>query len=433
MTRLLFIILWMAVLIPGSTYAQIAVSNTNSASVLAQKLVGPGVYISNPSILCNGNQSGLFTVTSSNLGVDSGIVLTTGVAASVGLVNGVNGLQSAFANANQGTGGDADLTALAGTSTFDRCVLEFDLKADGDSIVFKYIFGSEEYPAFNCSNYNDVFGFFISGPGYPSPQNIALVPGTAIPVAINSVNNGVISAGGNLSNCTAMGSGSPFTGYYVDNTGGTSVTYDGFTQLFTARAGIQKCSTYHLKLAIADGFDHIFDSGVFLQAGSLQSNHVDLSIQTDSLSAGVPMVFEACDSAIVKIHRHLVQTSVTTDTVQLLISGTSTNGVDYPLIASTYIFSNSVSDTLRTIYIEPFNDLITEGTETLKLVLVDKCLTPVDSITIEINDPPKFTLTNNDTLICRGQSVSSNGVFDNGLVFSWSPTSGVANPNSFFT
>lgn len=433
MTRLLYLTLWIAVLIPGFSCAQIAVSNTNSASVLAQKLVGPGVYISNPSILCNGNQSGLFTVTSSNLGVDSGIVLTTGVAASVGLVNGVNGLQSAFANANQGTGGDADLTTLAGISTYDRCVLEFDLKADGDSIVFKYIFGSEEYPAFNCTNYNDVFGFFISGPGYPSPQNIALVPGTAIPVAINSVNNGVISAGGNLSNCTAMGSGSPFTGYYVDNTGGTSVTYDGFTQLFTARAGIQKCSTYHLKLAIADGFDHIFDSGVFLQAGSLQSNHVNLSVQLDSMGNGVPMVFEACDSAIVKIHRHLVQTSVTTDTVQLLISGTSTNGVDYPLIASTYIFSNSISDTLRTIYIEPFNDLITEGTETLKLVLVDKCLTPVDSLTIEIKDPPKFTLTNNDTLICRGQSVSSNGVYDNGLVFSWSPTTGVSNPTSFYT
>lgn len=412
--------------------AQISVTNNNTASVLAQKLVGPGVYISNPSIQCNANQSGLFTVTSSNLGVDSGILLTTGIGATVGLVNGVNGPQVNFASANQGSAGDADLTALAGIATYDRCVLEFDLKADGDSIIFKYIFGSEEYPAFNCTNYNDVFGFYISGPGYPSPQNIALIPGTAIPVAINSVNSGVISPGGSLSNCTAMGAGSPFTSYYVNNTGGTTVTYDGFTQLFTAKAGIQKCSTYHLKLAIADGFDHIFDSGVFLQAGSLRSNSVSLSALTDSMTAGIPTLFEGCDSAIVKIHRHLVQTTATTDTVNLLISGTATNGADFPAITTNYVFSNSLADTLRTIYIDPFNDLVTEGTETLKIVLLDKCNTHVDSITIQIKDPPKFTLYNNDTSICFGQTVTANGIYDNGLNFSWSPTAGVSNPTSFY-
>ena len=172
--------------------AQITVTNTNNANQLAQKLVGPGVIITNASTLCNQNQAGIFKVTTANLGIDSGIVLTTGLAATNVPNYGVNGTQINTATANQGTGGDADLTALAGVSTFDRCILEFDFTAKGDSIFFQYVFGSEEYPQYNCSNYNDVFGFFITGPGYPTPKNIALVPGTNIPVAINSVNSGML-------------------------------------------------------------------------------------------------------------------------------------------------------------------------------------------------------------------------------------------------
>ncbi|MBK8144125.1 MAG: choice-of-anchor L domain-containing protein [Bacteroidetes bacterium] len=206
--------------------AQIAVTNTNVANQLAQKLVGPGVILSNAAVQCNGNQSGIFVASNANLGIDSGIVLTTGLAATNPPNYGVNGAQINFANANQGTGGDADLTVLAGVNTYDRCILEFDFTANGDSIFFQYVFGSEEYPQFNCSNYNDVFGFFISGPGYAIPKNIALVPGTNIPVAINSVNSGVIYPGGALPNCTNMGPGSPFINLYTNNTGGTSVTYE---------------------------------------------------------------------------------------------------------------------------------------------------------------------------------------------------------------
>lgn len=408
--------------------AQVIVTNTNNANILAQKIVGSGVEISNASVLCNANQSGTFTVTSSTLGMDEGIVLTTGYASAALPAHGVNGPQNQFATFNQGTGGDADLTNLAGITTNDRCVLEFDFKADGDSVFFKYKFGSEEYPVFNCSNYNDVFGFFITGPGYPTPTNLALVPGTNIPVAINSVNNGVISSGGNISNCNSMGAGSPFTGLYVNNTGSTTLTYDGFTQIFTAKAATQSCISYHLKLAIADGFDHIFDSGVFLKAGSLNSNTYFFTVATDSTTATVPFVYEGCSNALLKIHRQNFQSQVNMDTATVVISGTATNGVDYPILQTAYYFSNSVSDSVKNITISPINDLITEGTETLKLVLKNKCGTIVDSLTIEIKDPPKFTVFNNDTTICQGESVQINGIQDPGLTFSWNPTTGVSNP-----
>lgn len=418
--------------ISKNVYAQINVNNTNNASILAQKIVGKGVEISNATVQCNPNQSGTFTVTNSTLGMDSGIVLTTGLATGSLPYFGVNGVQSNFATFNQGTNGDADLTLLSGITTNDKCILEFDFKADGDSIFFKYKFGSEEYPTFNCSNYNDVFGFFISGGAYATPENIALIPGTNIPVAINSVNNGVVT-NGNISNCNSMGAGSPFTSYYINNTGNTSLTYDGFTQIFTAKALTQSCVTYHLKLAIADGWDHIFDSGVFLKSGSLNSNTYIFSLQTDSLNANPPFVYEGCSNAQIKIRRINFQSQVNADTVQLQILGNTTNGTDYPLIQNIYTFTNSTNDTIRTINISPIQDYITEGTETLTLIMRNKCNIITDSITLQIKDAPKFTMLNTDTLICQGDAVNINGVYDPQLHFSWAPTTGVGNSTSFNT
>ena len=412
-------------------HGQVSVINTNNASSLAQKLSGPGVTVSNATVQCENQQSGIFTVVTSNLGLDSGIVLTTGRAGTTLPFYGVNGNEYNLANFNHGNGGDPDLTVLAGTTTHDRCILEFDFKANGDTVYFQYLFGSEEYPAYNCANYNDVFGFFISGPGYATPLNLALIPGTNIPVSINSINNGVISAGGNIANCTSMGPGSPFTSMYNTNVNGTTTTYSGFTDLLTSKASILPCSTYHLKLAIADGFDNIIDSGVFLKAGSLTSNSFELETLTDSVLNNQPYVHEGCDSAIIKIKRKFVQnSSVYADTVNMVITGTATNGVDYPPVQTTFVFTANPNDTIKTIYIEAFNDLITEGTEIVKLAIFDNCSNPVDSLSFLVKDPPKIQLYNNDTSICLGKSVQGNLVADPGFTFSWTPTTGVSNPTS---
>jgi len=63
-----------------------------------------------------------------------------------------------------------DLSVLAaGFQTFDASILEFDFIPQSDTLKFNYIFGSEEYPEYVNSGYNDVFGFFISGPGIAGP------------------------------------------------------------------------------------------------------------------------------------------------------------------------------------------------------------------------------------------------------------------------
>ena len=88
------------------------------------------------------------------------------------------------------------------SSINDVCILEFDFVAVGDSISFNYAFGSNEYLTYVNTTYNDIFAFFLSGPGisgpYASPAafpdgaiNIAQVPGSnpPLPITVSSVNN----------------------------------------------------------------------------------------------------------------------------------------------------------------------------------------------------------------------------------------------------
>ena len=116
-------------------------------------------------------------------------------------------------------------------------------------------FASEEYPEY-VNQFNDVFAFFISGPGitgpYSSPTgfpggsaNIALLPGTTTPVTINNVNNGD-------NDCFSGGPSGPCVNcaFYVDNCNGTTVEFDGFTTKLEAKIPVNPCQTYHLKLAI---------------------------------------------------------------------------------------------------------------------------------------------------------------------------------------
>jgi hypothetical protein len=204
------------------SFAQITVVSGGTAASLAGRLIGSGVTVTSAVLTCASAAYSAFSGTSV-LSFDSGIVLTTGK------VTDVNKHASYFASTANNTSGDAQLSTIAGgASTNDACVLEFDFIPVGDTIKFDYVFGSEEYTNFTCTAYNDVFAFFISGPGYAGPTNIALIPGTAIPVCINSVN---CSTG---APCTALvGPGSPYCSYYINNTAGTTIVYDGLTTTLT--------------------------------------------------------------------------------------------------------------------------------------------------------------------------------------------------------
>jgi len=246
--------------------AQLIVSNSLTPQQLVENILsGPGTSVSNITYTGSPNAIGTFDGYFSNIGLIGGVLLTTG---NINNAPGPNILGGAGIDNNYP--GDTLLSMLSGYATYDAAVLEFDLVPQGDTIRLRFVFASEEYNEYVCGSVNDVFGFFVSGPGITGEQNIALLPGTSIPVSINTINIGAV--GSAVSNpdpgCLLSNSG-----YYVDNTtpAGLTVEYDGFTTVLTGKAAVTPCLTYHLKLAIADGFDGVWDSGVFLETESFMS------------------------------------------------------------------------------------------------------------------------------------------------------------------
>lgn len=313
--------------------AQLTINTNYTDQVLIQShLLGPGICAKNITWTGTQAQRGRFNCTGPcNVGFSSGVLITSGQA---------NNALGPNNSGSQGTDlflpGDANLNTLVpGSSGQDAGVIEFDFSVPSDSVQFRFVFASEEYNDFVNSACNDVFGFFISGPGYAGPTNIALIPNTATAIAINNVNNGWSAAGvppsGPCLNCA----------YYRDNTGGVGVEYDGMTVVLTASARVQPCTEYHFKMAVQDNCDGIYDSGVFFEANSFQAmGEIPLIAGTDTLESSDTLYICAGDT---------IKVSLPTGPNYLWSNGSTTQdlvitqpGIYYGTLSDTCCFAFSV-------------------------------------------------------------------------------------------
>lgn len=221
-----------------------------------------------------------FSANVQNMPFSSGLLMTTGNA---NIASGPNnhsemGIDNHYP-------GYAPLTSMLGAQTYNSAVISFNVIPYGDTLRIRYVFGSEEYPEYVCSQFGDGFAIYISGPGIPAGgQNIARLPHNNKTITINNVNNG--NPGGTGSGIGACSASSPQ--YFVDNGNGNQAPYnsnntylqfDGLTVPLTAKSAVTPGQTYQIILAIADAGDGIFDSGVFLEEGgitaSIGENHLD--------------------------------------------------------------------------------------------------------------------------------------------------------------
>jgi hypothetical protein len=289
-----------------------------------------GFFNNNGVNISNLNYSGapaalaFFEGSQSNIGLNAGLLITTGEA-----LNAVGPNDTESSTSNLQVPGSSYLDALIpGYTTFDASVIELDLVPTTDTLCFRYVFASEEYQEYVGTSFNDIFAFFIEGPGYstsdsiyvppstyvsydsctvfcvdtfivlldtfcyfdsvqmqlicnessdtltlwcytdpncepdtitypgywyqsPGGTNIAQIPTTNLPVAINNLNQ--------LS----------YAQYYSSNAGGLTVQYDGFTTPLWAKAVVTPGESYHIRIAVADAGDAAFDSGVFLSIESM--------------------------------------------------------------------------------------------------------------------------------------------------------------------
>lgn len=247
--------------------AQLPLPYVNSISSL---LFGNCVTVTNLNFVGNSSSIGYFNDPDSTLGMVSGLIMTSG---SIFNIPGPN-VQNAIGTDN-GLPGDSLLdTVLNGYTTYDATSLEFEFIPLADTLLAcKFIFGSDEYPEFAMSSFNDVFGFFIYDTVTNTYQNAATIPGTNQIVSINNLNNGQTNSGPCV-NCA----------YYVDNIGGTEIEYDGYTLIIPVTIPVTANKLYRFKIAIADAGDGIYDSGVLIEAGSFRGKSKEAIAQFNTMS-----------------------------------------------------------------------------------------------------------------------------------------------------
>lgn len=398
-------LMWMAILHVGQSYGQAitvnqATTTTQIEDYVQNVLLGSCVTASNITYVGATGAAGTFDGSGTILGLNAGVVLTSGAAGNAVGPDNANSLGQGYGNA-----GDPDLTVLAsGFNTYDAAILEFDFVPQSDTLRFNYIFGSEEYPEYVNSGYNDIFGFFISGPGISGPftggaENIALIPGTSTPVAIDNVNNGYSGSEPSSGPCTNCQ-------YYVDNSSGPAVQYDGYTTVLTARAVVTPCQTYHIKIAIADAGDPALDSGVFLEEGSFSSSGED-PVELTAVS-GVSGIYEGCDIGTFVFRRLAGSSNSSPITVGYNVSGTATPGTDYNALPGSITIPAGQDSVI--LNVQGVLDYTPEGTETIILDLFGggcSCIAPPSvSMNILDNDVPLSLTTSGTTTICLGESAN---------------------------
>ena len=407
----------------NNIHAQITVQNTQSPASLVQNvLMGTGVVASN--ITYNGSAVNaqmpqgnitFFNNNGSAFPITTGVLLTSGNGIAAVGPNNVG----SFSNnvpATPSVATDPDLIAISNDDPTNGVVLEFDFVPAGDTISFRYVFASEEYPEFVNAGFNDAFGFFLSGPGITGPYsnssvNIALVPGTATPVTIDNVSPSTNSA------------------YYVDNVNGvaygTSIQYDGTTVVLTANASVQCGQTYHIKLAICNIADNGWDSGVFLEADSFSSEAVDIAVATVT---GDTTVIENCTSAQFIFSRPQTQLGDTL-LVNYDIGGTAimapNAGFDYNNLPNPITFLPGEDTIILNLF--PNQDGITESPETVIITAttITECGdTIVTTGTLYIIDGPILPINeSNPTVFCANDSVLVTATASGGFApytYSWS-------------
>lgn len=378
-------------------------ANANADTIVAAISTG-GAVVTVTDILCDSIQYGTFQFATDNndLNMETGLLLTSGAAANAEGPNTFGGAGTNLEPFNDP--GDADLNYLStvfgsGFTSHDACVIELDVFAGTNEVVFEYVFGSEEYPEYifnDIGGFNDIFAFLVSGPGIigdpnltNSALNIAVLPNTNTPIQIDSVNN--------QANWQ----------YYRNNELSQTIQYDGLTSDFmgvkkslTARVPVIPCNTYHLKLAVADRGDESFDSGVFIS--KIKAGSPDVEIQ---FAGGVDYFIESCTGDEDTLFITLSQPAQTPTTFNVSLGGTADEGDDYTLdIPNSITFQPG--ETTLAFPIIPIADALAEGTETILINLSRDygCGEVIlKTVVAEIKDGVEVIVSGGDTLtVCKG-------------------------------
>ena len=357
------------------------VSPATSATALIGQILVPntGINLTGGTFVSAPNQAGTYTgFDTSNaftrLTISNGILLTTGRAA-----DAIGPNNSPATSTSLGTNGDPDLDVLVGQTTNDAnsVTVTFTVTPGTNSILFDFIFGSDEYREFVGSPFNDAFAAYLDG------EQVSF-----------DVNRRPITVNNNF--------------FRVDNTFNTlDVEYDGLTPRIRTQAPLNANNATHtLKFVTADTVDTAYDSGAFISR--LQGSPKILNAPTTelpnpgvlSLSQATYQVSEAGGAATITVNR-TQGTSGLVSADYTIVGTTATAGLDFIASAGTLLFQDG--QTTQTLTIPILQDTLVEGSEKVQITLsnpVDAGLvTPTSAVLTILDDEngvqylePTFTM-----------------------------------------
>lgn len=354
----------------------------SSALELLTEIAGAGIQVTNAQLACGAEAYGKIQAT--GLPISEGIVLSTGKASKV-----IDPNSASVTTFNYGIPGDVNLNIQAGFTTFDGCALEFDFIAQCPNIDIPYFFASEEYPYDASKAFNDVMGIYLAPAVTPyAYTNLSVVAGN--PVGVSTVNQN--------------------TGSYNPNPGGL-FPFDGYTTQFIASATVTPCDPYHMKIVIADGGDGDFDSGLFIEKGSVMCSGSVYAIQDSVINT-----IEGCLDGRIKICRSGSTASSQSVTYTVLPSSTATAGADYVALSGNAVIA--AGNTCEVINITQLPDALQEGLEFVDIEYQPGPCALKETIRIEIED--QFFVSAPDQTTCSGTPVSIGVPNDPGFTYQWS-------------
>ncbi|MBC6994808.1 choice-of-anchor L domain-containing protein [Neolewinella lacunae] len=342
------------------------------------------------------------------VGFGRGIVLSTGRIVDAAGPNTDTNVGSEL----EGRTDDPDLSLASTGLIYDRSGIEFDFIPLQPTVTFRYVFASEEYCEFVGEQFNDIFGFFISGPGINGPFsrgaiNLATIPGTNQAVSINNVNfatnrqfylDNEFPSVRQISGCGGgAGTGPRFQ----------TIEYDGQTVILTATVELQTCATYHIRLLVGDVQDSDLDSAVFLEAGSFDlGGSVSLEGEGDTTQATV--IYEGCAPVNFRVQRGADSNPARPQTIAYRIGSNSvaTEGVDFS--AGTGTVTIPAGAQFAEIPIEAFADGNVEGPENVWLYLDIPCACYTDSIELIIDETAPLVVGLAEAYYCPDEMATLN-------------------------
>ena len=250
-----------------ATAEKLDIDTSVDAMGMADAMFGNGITIVSATYTGAASASGVYSGADSTMpGVapsDSGVILSTGKAEDVTNADGADRNDANNTTTQQGTAGDADLSAIAGVKTFDAAIIEAEFIPQGDTLTMQVTFSSEEYLEWVDSGYNDAVGIWVNG------VKAELTVGDG-DISIDNINK---DSNANLYRDNAK----------ADDTYNTEM--DGLTVTMTLKAPVIAGEVNTIKIGIADAGDAKYDSNLMIAGNSVQcallAEDDEITLETD--------------------------------------------------------------------------------------------------------------------------------------------------------